>query len=154
MNILAIDPGNEESAWCLINTDTLKPKDFSKDPNDCVSKTIQFAPSDLIVIERIASYGMAVGKEVFETCEWIGRFTELAKQVNVPVGYIYRRDEKLHICGSPKAKDSNIIQALKDRFGDKGTKKSPGFFYGFSKDIWQAYAVGLTYIETKLGGAQ
>ena len=40
-------------------------------------------------------------------------------------------------------------QALKDRFGDKGTKKKPGHFYGFSKDIWQAYALGVYWIDTQ-----
>jgi hypothetical protein len=44
-----------------------------------------------------------------------------------------------------KAKDGNIRQALIDRFGVVGTKKNQGWFYGFSGDIWSAYAVGITY---------
>ena len=80
---------------------------------------------DVLVIEMIASYGMPVGKEVFETCVWIGRFKELAIIRNIKVEYIYRKDEKMNLCQSMKAKDSNIRQALIDRFGIVGTKKNP-----------------------------
>ena len=73
----------------------------------------------------VASYGMPVGKEVFETCVWIGRFKELAIMNNKEVEYIYRKDEKMNICYSMRAKDSNIRQALIDRFGEVGTKKKP-----------------------------
>ena len=83
------------------------------------------AEYDLVAIEMIASYGMAVGKEVFETCVWIGRFKEIAEFNNIKVEYIYRKDEKMNICHSMKAKDSNIRQALIDRFGEVGTKKNP-----------------------------
>ena len=57
---------------------------------------------------------------------------------------IYRLDEKLNLCQDSRAKDANIRQALIDRFasgtpnGGKGTKKAPGWFYGFSDDVWQA----------------
>ena len=77
---------------------------------------------DEIVIEMIASYGMPVGKEVFETCVWIGKFVQAS---NLNEKYIYRKDEKINICHSMKAKDSNIRQALIDRFGQVGTKKNP-----------------------------
>lgn len=73
----------------------------------------------------IASYGMSVGKEVFETCVWIGRFTELAVLQNIDVEYIYRAEEKMNLCHTMKAKDTNIRQALIDRFGVVGTKKNP-----------------------------
>ena len=51
------------------------------------------------------------------------------------------REEKLDLCGSLSAKDANIRQALVDRYAPgqpnfgKGTKKDPGFFYGFSAAI-------------------
>ena len=106
---------------------------------------------DKLVIEMIASYGMPVGKEVFETCVWIGRFVELARLQNIDVEYIYRKDEKMNICHSMKAKDSNIRQALIDRFGPVGTKKNPGWFYGFKADIWSAYAIGVTYLDMESG---
>lgn len=153
MSILAIDPGNKESAYVVINDD-LSIKEFGKIPNEEILATINaacFYGKVEVVIEMVACYGMAVGKEVFETCVWIGRFTQAASEFT-EVKYIYRKDEKLNLCGTMKAKDSNIIQALKDRFGDKGTKANPGWFYGFSKDVWQAYAVGVTYHDMYLKG--
>jgi hypothetical protein len=152
--ILSIDPGNIESAYVLLD-DNLKPVEFGKFINENVRQELRrylnkYHHEIHIAIEMIASYGMAVGKEVFETCIWIGRFTEMVETFNMNTHYIYRKDEKINLCGTMKAKDSNIIQALKDRFGDKGTKKAPGWFYGFGKDVWQAYAVGVTYHDMYL----
>lgn len=104
-----------------------------------------------IAIEMIASYGMAVGREVFETCVWIGRFLQAW---HAPDGarLIYRLDVKLHLCGTAQAKDPNIRQALLDRFprtgGGKtpqiGTKKQPGPLYGVSSHAWAALGVAVT----------
>ncbi len=49
-----------------------------------------------------------------------------------------------------RAKDANISQALRDRFGEKGTKAHPGWFYGVSKDVWSAIAVGVAYYDMYL----
>ena len=152
MKVLAIDPGNRKSAWCMIDGETLKPLSFGKEGNQVVLDAVQHLSYDSIVIERVASYGMAVGRDVFETCEWVGRFTQAAR---VPPDYVYRQEEKLHICGDSRAKDTNIRRALIDRFAKhdikngKGTKKNPDWFYGFSADVWQAYAVAVTYVETR-----
>jgi hypothetical protein len=99
----------------------------------------------VLAIEMIASYGMPVGREVFETCVWIGRFWEVAAAELVV--QIYRKDVKLHLCGNVRAKDGNIRQALIDKFGPTGTKKSPGILYGISGDLWAALAVAVTYTE-------
>ena len=149
MKILAIDPGTIESAYCVIDEETYKPEEFGKVKNEILLNLIYSRLSNSVnyytmVIEMIASYGMPVGKEVFDTCIWIGRFVEAYDK---DYKFIYRKDEKINICNSMKAKDSNIRQALIDRFGEVGTKKNPGWFYGFKADIWQAYAVGVTYLD-------
>jgi hypothetical protein len=157
--ILAIDPGNKESAYVKIDEKTLKPMEFGKIENTwLIPKLVldtEFTKDvKHLAIEMIASYGMAVGKEVFETCVWIGRIEQVFFCKDVLRCFIYRKDEKINLCGTMKAKDSNIIQALKDRFGNKGTKANKGWFYGFSKDVWQAYAVGVTYHDMYLKGEE
>ena len=152
-HIFAIDPGTEESGFALLDLD-LRPVFFGKNKNDDVIfdwltwlDDHDMHPSECnAVIEMVASYGMPVGKEVFETCVWIGRFIEQIRALDcTDVQRIYRKDEKMVICGSPRANDATIRQALIDRFGPVGTKKEPGWFYGVHKDAWAAIAVGVTY---------
>ena len=148
--ILAIDPGNIESAYCIIEKETYKPIEFGKIDNQQLLRQIGlFENIKCIVIEKVASYGMAVGKEVFDTCEWYGRFIQKYCDTNDSqiIEYVFRKEVKINLCNSMKAKDSNIRQALIDRFGVVGVKKNPGWFYGFKKDIWSAYAVGITYLD-------
>lgn len=151
MKLLAIDPGNIESAYVIMGED-YKPIMHEKVSNRTLLKYIRddfpcLCLTDMAV-EMIASYGMPVGKEVFETCVWIGRFLQATDYI-LAKRLIYRKDEKMNLCHSMKAKDGNIRQALIDRFGPVGVKKEPGFFYGFSKDQWAAMAVGTTYLDYK-----
>lgn len=143
--ILSIDPGNVESGYCLIDSETFKPIEVGKIDNTQMLMKVIELKYDYLILEMIASYGMPVGKEVFETCVWIGRFIQARNCADFD--YIYRKEEKMNLCGSMKAKDSNIRQALIDRFGEVGTKKNQGFFYGFKKDIWSAFAVGVTWLD-------
>lgn len=142
--IIAIDPGNIESAYCIIDANTYIPIKFDKIENNLLLNELENEEYDMLIIEMIASYGMPVGASVFDTCVWIGRFIQKSQK---DYEYIYRREEKMNLCHSMKAKDSNIRQSLIDRFGEVGTKKNPGFFYGFKKDIWAAFAVGCTYLD-------
>ena len=80
MTILAIDPGDKQSAYCFIDSEDLRPLRFGKAENAEVLLVLQLEKYDLVVIERLASYGMPVGRNVFETCEWVGRFTQAASQ--------------------------------------------------------------------------
>ncbi|WP_411887376.1 hypothetical protein [Hydrocarboniphaga effusa] len=104
--------------------------------------TVLRYPVDLLAIEKIASYGMPVGAEVFDTCIWIGRFVQAASDVRHRL--IARQAVKVHLCNSVKAKDSNIRQALIDRFGPVGTKARPGALYGVKSHAWAALAVAVT----------
>ena len=146
--ILAIDPGNEQSAYAVLNEE-LFPVSFGKVDNrnllDDITNIVVGNCIKNAAIEMVACYGMAVGKTVFETCVYIGKLTERLENNGVEVTYIYRKDEKMNLCHTMKAKDGNISQALRDRFGEKGTIKNKGWFFGFKADIWQAYAVGVTY---------
>lgn len=112
---------------------------------------IRASSADRLAIEMIASYGMPVGREVFETCVWIGRFVQAWKDP-AAVELVYRKEVKLHLCGSPRAKDPNVRQAIIDLFpatgGGKcaqiGTKAKPGPLYGVSSHAWPALGVALT----------
>lgn len=161
MSFLAVDPGNEESALIELD-DQLMPLWSMKTNNAAAREKIircrlRGAPAEVpsgpashLVIEMIASYGMPVGREVFETCLWIGRFVECWCG---PYTLVYRREVKSFLCGDSKAKDGNIRQSLIDRYGGKeaaiGKKKTPGPLYGMTGDLWQALAVGVTWHGTR-----
>lgn len=156
MMLIAIDPGNVESAFVRID-DQYKLYEHEKVRNeDLLNRIYGYSRiCDRVVIERIASYGMAVGRSVFETCEWIGRFTQLAVEYMLPVDYVFRMDEKMALCRDARAGDANIRRALIDRFArhdlrtGKGTKKNPDYFYGFAKDEWAAMAVAVTFLDRR-----
>jgi hypothetical protein len=97
-------------------------------------------------------------KPLFETCVWIGRFVqEWETLTGAEPLRVFRREVKLHLCGSPRAKDANIRQALIDRYGGKeaaiGRKASPGPLHGVSGDVWSALAVAVCAADTRLEAA-
>lgn len=157
--ITAIDPGPTESAFCVINA-VRRPIWFDKVPNDVLLMQLRSGaergPVDQYAIEMIAAYGMPVGADVFDTCVWIGRFQEAISHVTGSDALLIKRNPvKVHHCHSSKAKDSNIRQALVDRFAKgqrnhgKGTKDAPGWFHGFHRDVWQAYALAVYVADTQ-----
>jgi len=150
MVILAIDPGNIDSGYCMM-CDNHHPILHGKKENNELLDTTKYWDYDVLVIEMVASYGMAVGATVFDTCVWIGRFIQEAERRGIPFHLVYRKEEKMNLCGRANAKDANIRQALIDRFAKtasgKGTRKEPDFFYGFAADAWMAFAVGVTWID-------
>lgn len=148
-SVLAIDPGTTHSAIVWYKPG-LAP-DFGYGENAAIIRQLEEYSKDVpMAVEMIASYGMAVGKEVFETCVWIGRFVE-RRGGCFSAHKVYRGDVKMHLCRSMKANDSNIRQALMDIYGPGkekavGTKKAPGPLYGMSGDMWAALGVAVTYL--------
>jgi hypothetical protein len=147
--ILALDPGPAQTGWCLYNGTAVLACGVM--PNAEMLERVRTTAAERLAIEMIASYGMAVGREVFETCVWIGRFQQ-AWHTPEAVELVYRKDVKLHLCGTTKAKDANIRQALLDLFpatgGGKtpqvGTKGRPGPLFGVSSHAWPALGVAIT----------
>jgi hypothetical protein len=138
---LAIDPGTNESGVVLMQG--MHVIESGVHPNHGVIDIIRKSNADTLAIEMIASYGMAVGKEVFETCVWVGRFLQTWRSPE-SVQLVYRKDVKMHLCGTPRAKDANIRQALIDLIGPQGTKKAPGPTYGVKSHAWAAVGVAIT----------
>jgi len=179
--VVGIDAGDVETAFVVYRTDTKTPVDkgklhnprlqrllcegnwplppcssasledlrFSRLPKRCV---IEFA------VEMVENYGKTVGRSIFETCVWIGRFIETLRGVGWPEGDIHlitRRQIKLNMTGLATANDRQIRQAICDRYGGdprraKGTKKAPGPLFGFADDMWSALAVAITATEARV----
>lgn len=152
--IFAIDPGTRASGIVGLHNDGCRVlHSVAERENSAVSEAIRalLFPSQgpvTFVVEMVEHYGkdIRVGAEVFETCVWIGRYLELA---GARGRRLTRRTVKLHLCGSPRATDADIRQAILDRYGGKemavGTKKAPGLLYGVKSHAWQALALALTY---------
>lgn len=149
--IIAIDPGPMESAWLILKEG--KPLAWGKEKNDMTINRLQAildspeAADYFLVIEKIASLGMPVGEEVFETVYWSGRFAQafdIERMIRLS-----RMEIKMHLCNNSRAKDSNIRQALIDRFGGKMAIKKGGDLYKISGDVWSALAVAITFYDVK-----
>ena len=158
MILLCVDPGTNVSGVVVYDGSEVMEVYPEIDNEELLYNMGLMGMPDHMAIEMVASYGMPVGREVFETCVWIGRFIQ---SFNGDHTKIYRKDVKLALCDSMRAKDANIRQAIIDRFpttgGGKtpqvGTKKQPGPLYGVSKHAWSALAVGITYFENLVAEA-
>lgn len=159
VTILAIDPGPEVSAWVRYDPSARCILECGRHANEPdVRALVGWCVDGLLAVEMVASYGMPVGRDVFETVLWTGRFVE--RWGPNPYRLVYRSEVKTHLCRNQRAKDSNIRQALLDLFPrtgggatpQVGTKKQPGPLYGVSRDIWSALAVAVTAAEPLVNG--
>lgn len=156
--VISIDPGHTKSAFVIFdpNFPDRPVRECGILENDALLTYLKdFAKGDVLVIEMVESFGMAVGKEVFETVFWIGRFWQAFRGPRRE--RLFRKGVKIHLCQTTRASDTNIRAVLMDRFGpgqDKavGIKKRQGPLYGLKKDMWSALALALTFCE--INGAQ
>lgn len=158
--ILAIDPGPVQSGWVLYLPHPRRIINSAIDDNTRLMLQLQgrfIGP--YLVIEQVEHYGtgMPVGKSIFETVRWAGRFEQRILDGGGSIAsYLPRRTVKLHLCKSMRATDANVRQALIDRFpatgGGKtpqiGIKKKPGPLYGIKSHEWSALALAVTFAET------
>lgn len=163
--VIAIDPGTRDSAWLTFNGSRIVAHGI--EPNESLlmrfwrdwwtvegfgdGRGSDDRPS-AVVFEQIESFGMAVGREVFETVFWTGRLYQSAGRVSTITERMTRREVKLHLCQSARAQDANIRAALMDRFGGesaKGTKKAPGPLFGIKSHEWSALAIAVTWWDLR-----
>ena len=166
--VIAIDPGPVQSAFVAWDGREIIDKGIYDnwlllrylDDNN-IDKNFNFYPN-YWVIEKITSCGMPVGEDVFETVFWIGVFCKTIGSLEIDnkrfwyCKRIPRIDVKMNLCHNSRAKDTNIVTALTDRFDPlreygkygKGTKKNPGPLFGLHDDEWQALALAITYYDT------
>ena len=161
MKILAIDPGNEFTAWAVLDCDDVLY--HGKDSNDEFLNRMKFkidvGDLDMAVVEMVACYGMSVGREIFETCVMIGRIEDRwSEHTNKPIMRITRPEVKLQLCGTVRAKDANVRAKLIDLYGPGkeaavGCKARQGPLYGVKGDEWAAIAVGVAWMrKNQIGG--
>jgi hypothetical protein len=153
-SIFALDPGPKKTAWFEIELGNQFCKDpyglwaFGETDNLNILHTIPQNYNRVVVCEEIASFGMPVGAETFETVRWEGEYRHLCRALGIEFQPVKRHDIKMHHCHSARASDANIHQALIDRFGKKGTKKNPGKTFGISgKDVWSAFSIAIYWFD-------
>lgn len=147
--LYALDPGTEQSAIVMVTPEHVYGHLY---PNDEMLRRMRDPanPPGHLVIEQVESFGMPVGAEVFETVFWSGRFAEAWGRQG-PDGYAFsrlgRKAVKLALCGTVKAKDPHIRQALIDRYGGPLCVKKGGALAGIKSHLWSALAVAVAYQE-------
>lgn len=156
LKLLALDVGTVESGYAIMELpgeNDIVLHEFGKIDNERLLQVVKEKNYDEMAYEQFRCYGMAVGESTIESIIWNGRYIQSVLDRGFPVHAVFRQDEKINLCHSMKAKDANIRQALIDRFAKKdrkngrGTKKDPDVFYGVSKDVWSAVAVGVTWCD-------
>ena len=146
--LLAIDPGSVQSAVVLYDRAEHRVAYHGISPNDIVESYARRACDDVLVIEGMAPRGMPTSGDEMKAIFWSGRFAGAWGTTDWHL--FLRRDVKLRLCGTSACKDSNVRQAVIDRFGGNGAiglKKTPGPLYGIRKDEWQALALALAFCD-------
>lgn len=151
--VMAIDPGNEYSAWCVYFPDTHSIGSFGKAKNNVVREVLknstQWEHDYAIEIPRLI--GQQVWQQCIDTAVEAGRFRQIIQAYDCAT--VYRHDVKMHLLGRSNGNDSQIRQAIMSLFpatgGGKnpvvGIKSNPGPLFGVSKDVWAALGVALAH---------
>lgn len=145
--VIGIDPGPTQSAILFLHDDERIACDIMSNEEMLDVLGPGGVKREKYAIEVVESFGMPVGREVFQTCEFIGRLRQrLGREFDLRLG---RKDVKRYLCGSLRAKDSNVRAALIDLYGGSrqaacGTKKNPGPLYRVTSHCWSALAVAVT----------
>lgn len=146
--VIGVDPGTTKSAY--VAWDGASIHEIGTEANPQVAKYLRSTQArtalrTVVVFESIESYGMAVGREIFETIFWTGRMFQIARDTIGPknVYRLPRRAIKKHLCRSNRVKDKHIRAALLKRFENQHWEKL------ITSHQWAALAVAVTWWDTE-----
>lgn len=123
-----------------------------------LKQPLEYPRPEFLVVEMISSYSQAVGRAVYETCAWLGRFIETflddvaisASSRRAAYTLILRSQVRMQIAGAARSGDPQVRRALLDRMGEAGTAKNPGPLYGMKADLFSALAVAIAFKDFEL----
>ena len=148
MTIYAVDPGTEQSALVVLKGARVVDAAMFTNTDLVRELGCEFsAPEAVLVIEEVESFGMPVGREVFQTVFWAGRFAEAWSPR--PFVLLPRRTVKLTLCGTSRAKDPHIRQRLIDLYGGPACARKGGALAGIKSHLWSALALAVAYQQTQ-----
>ncbi len=142
---LNIDPANKQTAYVLINKDGVI-YDKGIVPNDEFLHLAETLDYDVMNIEIVANMGVS-GVSLYDTSEMVGILCYIAIRRNKVLNR-YKRHEVKKVFGTwrkPPSIDSQIRTKLISKYGEVGTVKNKGYFFGFKADLWSAMAIYHTY---------
>jgi len=152
--VIGIDPGNEQTAYAIVSPD-YSILEADKVENEMFISMLNVLPYtiDCIAIEAIKSYGMNVGRTVFETCYMIGRIMQVCENRGLDYSLYPRPKIARSLVGSKsKINDAAVRQALLLRFG--GDRKGEPMFplKGGGSDKRSAYATAVYHLDGAVMG--
>jgi hypothetical protein len=150
--VLGLDPGLTVG-YARISTEAWPPRIVQAGEDDEAGALLaaRNTIAALVAVEGVEARGMAVGQDTMDTAYLSGRLVGHAEATGHRAVRVLRRKVKLELCGSSRAKDANVRQAIIDLYpptgGGKcpqiGTKKNPGPLYGVAGHAWPALAVAI-----------
>ncbi len=154
MVILGIDPGPQDSAGVLWDTETEHVVKAWHRLNDevlagCRQFKLMQQNIGAIAIEDPQAQRRPASEDFINTVKWSARFHQ-AIYDRLDIGDFSRlllipyREVSIHFCKIVNAKEKFVKEALIKRFGLQGTKTNPGRLYGISGHEWSALAVAIT----------
>lgn len=146
MIYVGIDPGTEKSAYIV--TDEYEPMYSAKIPNEDLRRQLINANivegKDARLIIEVPICRKWAGREVSDTAIWTGIFLASWPDFNgAYADMVTRQSVRMHTVGR-KATDASIRKYLIDRFDQDMLSN---WFAGFKEDIWQAYALVVTFLD-------
>jgi len=152
MRIMGVDPGTTETGYVVID-EGYAILEAGKIPNEELIAIIKndLPSPDYVALESIGSYGMAVGREVFQTCFFIGEVIRTCKDSGTPFTLYARQEYTRRICGVGKINDAVLRQALLLRFGGD-RKGEPLHLLRGNSDKRSAFAVAVYHLDVLNSG--